>query len=367
MNVTSPASAAAIGGEQVLADRRARPPRSVVVAAPEPGREPGQAVRHRVPAVVRVGESRSARTSASVDRAVEHERPVGGQHQLGERAGEAAPRLDERHERARRQVEALERRGSRTGGPRGRASGRACCASTLVGRDGPRRLALGVQHPRADLGLVEAEVEDRVVELARSGERSTSRSPAASECRRSMAGAAIGRLDRDASGAEVAVELDVDVPVLDGVVADRAAQRWAGRCRAAVSGRSDVCAARASAPLAHELVEPVRGATASTSPHSTACSPLHALGLRGEHVGAGRGGRGACRPPGSARRCRAARRAAAPRAATPPRPGRRRARSRRRPAPARSRRRPAVPLTARRSTPGRSARSRPRCRCASRW
>ena len=44
-----------------------------------------------------------------LEEAVEHEGAVGGERQLGERAGEAAARLDGGHQRPRREVEALQR------------------------------------------------------------------------------------------------------------------------------------------------------------------------------------------------------------------------------------------------------------------
>ena len=102
---------------------------------------------------------------------VEHVGAIGGERQLEQRAGEAAARLDEREEAARRQVQALQRAlhevddlAHQPVRPGARAASRST-ASTAS------RIAFGLDDDRADQRLVHAQPQQRVVELAERAQR----------------------------------------------------------------------------------------------------------------------------------------------------------------------------------------------------
>src|SRR5207248_9592125 len=87
-------------GQQMLAQRRLGGLQGVVVA-PEAALQSGQAVGHRTPALVGVGQDQFGGGQVVVgvlEGALQHEGPVGGQDQLGQGAGEAAARGDQRHQ-----------------------------------------------------------------------------------------------------------------------------------------------------------------------------------------------------------------------------------------------------------------------------
>jgi hypothetical protein len=87
----------------------------------------------------------------------------------------------------------------------------------VIGIGGDQRLggghlvavALGAEHPAADLGLVEPEVQDGVIELANRAQDPGSRA----RLRQLVAGGRlrlVGRSDRVRRGTQVAIDLDAD-------------------------------------------------------------------------------------------------------------------------------------------------------------
>ena len=304
-NVTSPASTAS-RGRQVLADagRGRRPagrrgPRSGSPAGVRP-------LRHRVPAVVggrQPERGRRRRVVGVLPRAVEHQRAVGGQRQLGERAGEAAARLDEGDERAGRHVEALQR--ARPVQPDLAGQPVVVGEDRLGGGDGVG-VAGRAQDPRAELGLVEAQMQDGVVELAGRGQHPRRRRrPRVSSS--AVAGwRPVGPATVIVGGAERAVELDGDVLVARSRRRRRCAVERGERDAGTVVGTVGRGGPR-EGPLAHELVErAARGDGVDEAPLDGLLA-LDALGCGWRTRRRGRGARGACRRRGSARRCRAAR------------------------------------------------------------
>ncbi len=144
--------------------------------------------------------------------------------------------------------------------------------------------ASGREHDRRELGLVEADVEQQVVELARNGERPELIAGGEDVGDRCGDGR-VGRLDRDASRPHGAVELGSDVPVLDGVVARSCGARGDRTMPGPVSGRS-LSAARASDRSR------TNSSNLALGDHRVDEAPIdgllapHALGLRAERVGA---------------------------------------------------------------------------------
>ena len=212
-----------LGGGQVLADQVAGRGEPVVVA-PAARRQPGEAVGHRVPAVVRRGQAqrrRRRRVVGVLPGALQHQRAVGDERQLGERAGEAAPGLDEGDERAGRDVEPLER--ARPVQPDLAGEPVVLAEDGLGGGDGVG-VAGRAQHPRPELRLVEAQPQDHVVELAHGGQHPGVDTGGHELVGRRRLGA--GRAaDRDPRRADGAVELDGDVVVAHDVAVHGAAQR----------------------------------------------------------------------------------------------------------------------------------------------
>ena len=163
-NVTSSASTASIAS-------RSFPIRSLAdserhVSPPEPGAQSRDAVRHRVGTVVGTCQSdRRRRQIVSVAPALEHECAVGCQHQLGKDSCEAATGFDQRHERARRDIEPLQRARPQ------QASFAYEPVVWIAGRTTPPPgtprpcLPTVVRIHVPMLWLVEAEVQDRVIEL----------------------------------------------------------------------------------------------------------------------------------------------------------------------------------------------------------
>src|SRR5258706_6785257 len=141
--------------------------------AVEEARQPRAAVHHRIRAEIHLPER--DRGCARVGGQGEQVGTVRGERELVERPGEARTGLDEREERARGDVEASE------GAPQ-QADHLAHEAVGLVGLErGVARqhgggVALGLENPGADVELVGAQRQDRVVELARHRERPPERS-----------------------------------------------------------------------------------------------------------------------------------------------------------------------------------------------
>ena len=100
----------------------------------------------------------------------QHVRAVAGEGEFGERAGKARTRLDQRDQRARREIDALEH-------PLPEMTDFAHQPVILVGveemlvGDDFGRIARGLEDDRGDVKFVEPDVEDRVVEFARELER----------------------------------------------------------------------------------------------------------------------------------------------------------------------------------------------------
>ena len=136
---------------------------------------------------------------------VEHVGAVGGERELEQRAGEARARLDEREEAARREVDALQRAAQQ-------ADDLAHEPVVLVRQqrrvhgEHRRGIALGLQQPGADLGLVDAQPQERVVELARTRAAATSAAPAASIAAMPVGCAPVGACTVKVGGALRAVD-----------------------------------------------------------------------------------------------------------------------------------------------------------------
>ncbi len=251
-----------------------------------------QAVGHRVPAVVGVGEHDRWRCVA----AVEHERAVGdARASSAQRAGEAAAWFDESDERPGRQVEALQRPAPQEAHLPRRASARRCGGGRrrrpARRRDRPRYAA-----PTSRAGLVEPQLEDGVVELA--ARRQRPQPPPSTAESRSGTDA---RSRQEAAAPRSSIDLDARTPSrrLDAAVERRRPGTVGGPVRLEPPGPSPARARRsANAAARHGGVDqaPRRAPAAPSRPR-----PASRTRRRG------RAGRRACRRRGSARRCRAAR------------------------------------------------------------
>ena len=148
--------------------------------------------------------------------------------------------------RARRLIEALE-----GAAPEQAHFARQPAVATdlVIGCDDPLGVAFGAQHPRARVGLVEAQVEDGVVELAARFERFAQRGE---------------RPHGDRGDACGSIDVDRHEPMLE-----RAEQH--ALCVIGAVGRPPPGRARGSRTNSSNVDG---GAIASTSPQSTACLPL---------------------------------------------------------------------------------------------
>ena len=145
--------------------------RETVRLAEEARREARQAVAHRIVAEVHLRQhDRGRRPVVAAALADQHRRAVGGKGQLGERAGKAAARLDQRHQAARGHVDALQH--ALDVMPH-------LAHEPVVGVSGEKivvvehglRVALGAEDDEAERRLVEAQMQDGIVELARHRQR----------------------------------------------------------------------------------------------------------------------------------------------------------------------------------------------------
>ena len=189
--VTRPSSLGGLGVEHA---GRSRPSRASTERrlAEEAARQPRQPVRHRIGAEIHVREhDRGRRPVVAVELADQHVGAVGGEHDLGQRAGKAGAGLDQRHQRARGEIDALEhalpvqadfaRQPVVLVGVEERVVGEHRC-----------RIALRLEHDRRGVELVDADIEDGVVELAREPQRPERRRPAPPSRRRIAGGGASG-------------------------------------------------------------------------------------------------------------------------------------------------------------------------------
>ena len=146
-------------------------------------------------------------------RPVEHVGAIRGQGDLGERPGEAASGLDECDHRAGGVVETLERARPEQADLAGEP---VITGEQLLGGGDGVGFADGLEHPRAELGLVESQVEHGVVELADEGQDPCA-GPGGDELvgRRRLSAARTG--DGEHGRSEPTVELDVQVGILDRV------------------------------------------------------------------------------------------------------------------------------------------------------
>ena len=153
----------------------------------------------------------------------------------------------------------------------------------LGGGDGVG-VARRAQHPRAELGLVEAQPQDGVVELAHGGQHPRLGAGGHELVgRRRLGDRRAG--DGDPRRADGAVELDGDVVVARDVAVDACGRSGVSATPGPSSGRSDA-AARASGPLrARARRTRCAGRRRRRGPTSTACWPLTPSAARGEHVG----------------------------------------------------------------------------------
>ena len=113
---------------------------------------------------------RGRRPVAAIELADQHVGAVAGEHDFGERAGEAGAGLDDRDQRARGEIDALQhalpvetdfaREPVRLVG----------IEEGIIGQH-LRRIAFRLEHDDGDVALVGADIEDRVVEFAREPQR----------------------------------------------------------------------------------------------------------------------------------------------------------------------------------------------------
>ena len=118
----------------------------------------------------------------ALPRADQHVGAVGGEHEFGQRAGEAGAGLDQRHQRARGDVDALEHAlpvlPDFVDQPVRLVGFQECVAGQHVGA-----LAMRLEHQHRGLEFVDAQMQDRVIEFARHLQRPERRALARS-CRR---------------------------------------------------------------------------------------------------------------------------------------------------------------------------------------
>ncbi len=136
--------------------------RPLVVEAPP---EATLSARHRVIAEIRCAERDPGRVAFAASEMVD---AVAGERELEQRAGEAGAFVDEREQAARSDVEPAERAAQIADGFAHQPMLSERC-ERRVHRENRFGLALGLHQPHADVGLVGAHRQDRVLELA--GER----------------------------------------------------------------------------------------------------------------------------------------------------------------------------------------------------
>ena len=209
------------------------------------------------------------------------ERPVGGQRQLEQRAGEAAARLDRRDQAAAGHVEPPQRALEVVQDLVGEPVVLAAEQQLVVGED-QGRVAFGAEDPGAELGLVGAQVQDQVVELTGHRERPELR--ALSGCLGDIGGRVVMRaFYRYVDPARVAVQAGFHVVVPDGVVVGGLGER--GQLDAGRVLRAAGAARQLGGPLGHGLVPPrARHGLVDQAPLHGLLAP-DALGLGGEVVG----------------------------------------------------------------------------------
>ena len=186
--------------------------------------QPGQAVAHRIGPEIHRGQfDRRRRAVVALPRADQHVGAVGGEHEFGERAGEAGARLDQRHQRARGDVDALQHplpvMPDFVDQPVRLVGFEEGVAGEHIGA-----VAMRLEHQHRDFELVDAQMKDRVVEFARDLQRPE---------RRALRDQAVDiggrrcfrRLDRDGGDARGAVDVDADKAVADAALVDGALER----------------------------------------------------------------------------------------------------------------------------------------------
>ena len=140
--------------------------------AQETGRQPAPAVAHRE----RAGEidiakgDRGRRHVVAIGVTDQHEGTVGRKHDLGKRAGKARARLDQRHQRARREVDTLEN-AFPFEADLARQPMRDIAVEEFVVIEDGMGIALGLEQDHREVGLIEANIEDGVVQFARQPQR----------------------------------------------------------------------------------------------------------------------------------------------------------------------------------------------------
>ena len=267
--VTRPSSSDLLGVER-LADFGLRGIERVGLAE-KARRQPRKAVAHGVDAgEIRVAQhDRGGRAVVALHGADQHVGAVGSEGQLGERAGKARAGLDQGHQRARGHVDALEHappleadfarepvRGIRV-------------EEGVIGEHAPR-IAVRLEHDGRDLQLVEPDVEDRVVQLARELERPEGRALLHHLVGRGGRGT-LRAAQRDRGEAVVALERDRDELVFVGV---EPRVRSIGVSAMPFSGLPFCFAAMSLARFSTDSSSFERGITSSTSRQSTARLPF---------------------------------------------------------------------------------------------
>ena len=153
----------------------------------------------------------------------QHVGTVGREHEFGQRADKARARLDQRHQRARGDVDALEHPlpvlPDLVDQPVRLVGFQKCVAGQHVGA-----LAMRLEDQHGDLKLVDAQMQDGVVEFARHLQRPERR--ALRDHAVDIGGRRrLGRLDRNGGDARRAVDIDADQAIADAVVVEAARQR----------------------------------------------------------------------------------------------------------------------------------------------
>src|SRR5439155_283947 len=100
----------------------------------------------------------------------QHVGAVGGEGEFGERAGKARAWLDQRDQRARSDIDALEHALPEIPDLPREPMIFVGIEKRVVGQD-LRRIARGLEHDRGNVELVEPDIEDRIVKLAREAKR----------------------------------------------------------------------------------------------------------------------------------------------------------------------------------------------------
>ena len=238
-------------------------------------------------------------------------------------AGEAAARLDQRDQAAAGHVQPLQRPLEVQDDLVGQPVVAVVQQQPVVApAPAPRRPRCAAPRCRARARWCAGPGSGRPARGSRPASRT--RRPARAPAGRRPAGASArpGPRDGDLGHAAVPVEPGRHVPVADLVVGAGLVQRGQldpGRVRAA--GRSWPASSRGPLRPRSRPTAPAAPPRRPAATRPPSCRRPPRTWWRSSRPG--RGGRAACRRPGSARRCPAARRAAAARAATRPRSGRR--------------------------------------------